>query len=166
MRFDRIMMLFTGLLLLAGCEKLSSDGLQGRWEPVYACGSFDDNVYNYYFDGAVDENGIIPLIRVGKNTPDVKHEETMMITGFRFFRKQGNDVYITFPKDSPRDEIGKPLLYKIEDGKLYLELPRGAFINCSPEVLDEGSGEFDEGTPISFLSDGQLKIGDVTYSRK
>ena len=53
----------------------------------------------------------------------------------------------------------------MEDGMLYRELPMGAFINCSPEVLEEGSGKFDEGAPISFLADGKVKIGSVTYQR-
>jgi hypothetical protein len=90
----------------------------------------------------------------------------MMITGIRFYRKDGKDVFTTFEMDSPRKEIGKPLLYRIESGILYRELPMGAFINCSPDVLEKGSGEFDEGTPISFLGDGQVKIGDITFSRK
>ena len=66
---------------------------------------------------------------------------------------------------SPREKIGKPLMYRMEDGMLYRELPMGAFINCSPEVLEEGSGKFDEGAPISFLADGKVKIGSVTYQR-
>ena len=90
----------------------------------------------------------------------------MLITGIRFFRNHGEDVFTTFFKDSPHNEIGKPLKYRVKSGKLYRELPMGAFINCSPDVLDEGSGKFDEGTPISFLGNGQVKIGDFTYSKK
>ena len=102
---------------------------------------------------------------VGKINPDVKYENTLLITGFRFFRKDGEDVFTTFYKDSPKKEIGKPLKYRIENGKIYCELPMGAFINCSPDVLDEGSGEFDEGTPISFPGNGQVKIGNFTYRK-
>ena len=106
------------------------------------------------------------MVMVGKNNPDVKYDNSMKITGIRFFRQNGKDVFTTFFLDNPREVIGKPLQYRIESGILYRELPMGAFINCSPDVLEEGSGEFDEGTPISFLSDGQVKIGDITFSRK
>jgi hypothetical protein len=46
----------------------------------------------------------------------------------------------------------------MEDKMIYRELPMGAFINCSPDVLEEGSGKFDEGAPISFLADGKISI--------
>ena len=163
----KVLMPFIGLLLLVGCEKTSPDSLQGRWEPIYASGVHEDAVYTYSFDGPVDEHGQILATMVGKINPDIKYEpQSMLITGIRFFRKNGEDVFITFYKDSPHKEIGKPLLYRVENGKLYRELPMGAFINCSPDVLEEGSGEFDTGTPISFLGNGQVKIGDFTYSKK
>lgn len=161
-----VLMLFAGLLLLVACEKVSPDSLQGRWEPIYACGSYEDVTYIHSYDGSVDEHGHIPTVLVSKNNPDVKYEGSMLITGIRFYRKDGKDVFTTFEMDSPRKEIGKPLLYRIESGILYRELPMGAFINCSPDVLEKGSGEFDEGTPISFLGDGQVRIGDITFSRK
>ena len=169
MKIRIVLMLFAGLLLSVGCEKVSPDslqGLQGRWKPVYACGSYEDATYTYSFDGSVDEHGVIPMVMVGKNNPDVKYDNSMKITGIRFFRQNGKDVFTTFFLDNPREVIGKPLQYRIESGILYRELPMGAFINCSPDVLEEGSGEFDEGTPISFLGDGQVKIGDITFSRK
>ena len=167
MKAIKIMLFFTGLILIAGCEKASPDSLQGRWEPKYACGSHEDEVYTYSYDGFVDEHGQIPMVMVGKINPDIKYEDTMiMFTGIRFFRKDGKDVFTTFQMDSPQKEIGKPLQYRIENGKLYREYPMGAFIDCSPDVLDEGSGKFDDGAPISFLGDGRVKIGDVTYSKK
>lgn len=104
---------------------------------------------------------------VGKTNPEIEYEPNiLLITGIRFFQKNGQDVFINFYKDSPKKEIGKPLLYRIENGKLYREYPNGAFMNCSPDVLEEGSGVFDEGTPFSFIGNGQLKIGDFTYSKK
>ena len=167
MKSFKTMLLFAGLILLVGCEKASTDSLQGRWEPIYATGVYQNAIYIYSFDGPVDERGYIMTTVVGKRNPDIKYEpDTMLITGIRFFRKDGEDVFITFYKDSPTKEIGKPLLYRIKNGKLYRELPMGAFINCSPDVLEEGSGEFDEGTPLSFLGDGQVKIGDFTYRKK
>ena len=163
----KIILFLAGLILLVGCEKASSDSLQGRWEPIYASGVSEDDVYTYSFDGPVDEHGQVLATMVGKKNPDIKYEpHSMLITGIRFFRKNGEDVFITFYNDSPHKEIGKPLLYRVENGKLYCELPMGAFINCSPDVLEEGSGKFDEGTPISFLGNGQVKIGDFTYSKK
>ena len=166
MRNRIVPMLFAGLLLLAGCEKVSPDSLQGKWEPVYACGSYEDATYIHSYDGSVDGHGHIPTVLVSKNNPDVKYESSMLITGIRFFRQNGKDVFTTFEMDSPRKEVGKPLQYRIESGKIYRELPMGSFINCSPDVLDEGSGKFDEGTPLSFLGDGQVKIGDITFRRK
>lgn len=163
----KIILLFAGLLLLVCCEKESPDSLHGRWDPVYASGVLEDAVYLYSFDGPVDEHGQILTTPVGKRNPDIEHEpSTMLIMGIRFFRNNGEDVFTTFFKDSPQKEIGKPLKYKVESGKLYRELPMGAFINCSPDVLNEGSGKFDEGAPISFLGNGQVKIGDFTYSKK
>ena len=163
----KIILFLAGLILLVGCEKASSDSLQGRWEPIYASGVSEDDVYTYSFDGPVDEHGQILATMVGKINPDIKYEpQSILITGIRFFRKKGEDVFITFYKDSPHEEIGKPLLYRVENGKLYRELPMGAFINCSPDVLEKGSGEFDKGAPISFMGNGQIKIGDFTYSKK
>ena len=161
------MLLFASLILLVGCEKASPDSLQGRWEPIYASGVHEDATYIFSFDGPVDERGQILATIVGIINPDIEYEpNTMLITGIRFFRNKGEDVFTTFFKDSPHKEIGKPLKYRVESGKLYRELPMGAFIDCSPDVLDEGSGKFDEGTPISFLGNGQVKIGDFTYSKK
>ncbi len=165
-RIRKALLFSACLLFLVGCEKVSPDRvLQGKWEPVYACGSYEDATYIHSFDGSVDEHGHIPTVLVSKNNPDVKYESSMLITGIRFFRQNGKDVFTTFEMDSPRKVIGKPLLYRIEDGMLYRELPMGAFINCSPDVLEEGSGKFDEGAPISFLADGKVKIGDITFQR-
>lgn len=165
MKRSKVSILFIGLLLLAGCEKLSPERLQGRWEPVYACGSFEHDVYLFSFDGAVDERGYVPLMRVRKDSPDVKFEDTLLIPGILFFQKDGEDVYISFHKDSPKKMIGKPLMYKIENGMLYFEMPQGAFTDSSPEVLEKGSGEFDEGAAISFLAHRKIKIGGITYKR-
>ena len=163
----KIMLLFAGLILLVGCEKASPDSLQGRWEPIYASGVHEGAGYSYSFDGPVDEHGQILATMVGKINPEIEYEpNTMLIKGIRFFRYNGEDVFTTFFKDSPHKEIGKPLKYRVESGKLYRELPMGASINCSPDVLEEGSGKFDGGTPISFLGNGQVKIGDFTYSKK
>lgn len=158
-------LLFICLLMLAGCEKMSQDGLRGRWKPVYASISYEDAVSRYSCDGRIDEHGNILMLRVGIEHPDVKYEEPILITGIRFFKKNGEDVFTTFFLDSPKEDIGKPLLYRIENGKLYREWPMGALINCDPDVLNEGSGQFDKGSPISFLPDGQVKIGDITYQR-
>lgn len=167
MKALRIMLLLALPILLFGCEKASPDGLRGRWVPVYASGSYEDDVYIYSFDGPVDEHGEILATMVGKINPDIKYEpNTVLIPGIRFFRKNGEDVFITFHKDSPHKEIGKPLKYRVENGKLYREWPKGAFIDGSLDYLYEGSGKFDEGAPISFLGDGQIRIGDCTYSRK
>ena len=132
MRPIKIMLLFAGLILLVGCEKASPDSLQGRWEPIYASGVHENAVYSYSFDGPVDEHGQILATMVGKINPDIEYEpSTMLITGIRFFRNHGEDVFTTFFKDSPHNEIGKPLKYRVKSGKLYRELPMGAFINCS-----------------------------------
>ena len=156
-------LLFISLLILAGCDKMSQDGLQGRWKPVYASISYEDAVSRYSCDGTVDEHGCIPMLRVGIQHPDVKYEEPIMIAGIRFFKKNGEDVFVTFLMDSPGKDIGKPLKYKIENGMLFREWPNGAFIDCDPDFLNEGSGIFDEGAPISFLGNRQVKIGDITY---
>ena len=156
-RIRNTLLLSAGLLLLAGCEKVSPDGLQGRWKPVYASMDYVENgTYHCSCDGPVDETGRILMLRESINHPDVK---------FRFYRSHGQDVFTTFFMETPREKIGKPLMYRMEDGMLYRELPMGAFINCSPDVLEEGSGKFDEGAPISFLADGKVKIGSVTYQR-
>ena len=165
-RIRKALLLSAGLLLLAGCEKVSPDGLQGRWKPVYASMNYEENgITHCSCDGPVDETGRILLLRESINHPDVKYEEPILITGIRFYRKHGQDYFTTFFMDNPREKIGKPLLYRIEDGMLYRELPMGAFINCPPDVLEEGSGKFDEGALVSFSADGKMKIGGVTYQR-
>ena len=165
MKSYKVTLLFISLLMLVGCEKTSPDGLEGRWKPVYARISYEDGVSTYNCDGPVDEHGSIIMLRVGIQHPDVKYEEPITITGIRFFKKNGEDVFITFFMDTPGKDIGKPLKYKIENGKLFREWPNGAFIDCDPDFLNEGSGIFDEGAPISFLGNGQVKIGDITYQR-
>ena len=165
----RILALFatiaSALLLFSGCEKESMDGLQGKWKPVYICGSGELGPYILSCDSPVDEHGNATEIRVGNNHPDEEYEETILVSGIRFFRQKGEDVFITFFMDSPKEYIGKPLKYMIREGKIYRELPMGAFINCDPSKLDEGSGEFDEGSPLVYLDNGQIQIGGITYSR-
>lgn len=157
----KFLMPFIGLLFLVSCEKMTSDRLQGSWQPVYASGSFEDYFYTCSYDGSVDEHGVIPIIRVGKNDPDTKYEDTMLITGFRFFTEDGKDLFTTFMMDSPNNEIGIPLQYKVENNMLYFEKPLGVVLNG----IGEGSGEYEEGTPISLLGNGQIKIGNITYNR-
>ncbi len=133
---------------------------------VYACGQENGITYNTLFDGEVDKNGEIQITYVGVSKPDVKQESTMIIPGIRFFKKGGKNVYIRFYKKSPQEEIGKPLLYKFENGILSLELPMGVFVsNCSPDVFYSGSGKFQE-MPIEFMDNGQIKFNNVTYSKK
>ena len=150
-----------GLLFLVSCEKMTPDRLQGSWQPVYASGSFEDYVFIYSYDGSVDEHGIIPTIRVSKNDPEIKYEGTMLITGLRFFKEDGKDLFTTFEMDSPNNELGIPLQYKIDDDMLYFEKPLGVVING----IGEGSGEFDEGTSISLLGNGQIRIGNITFNK-
>lgn len=168
-KFYQFLAIFAGLLLFVGCEKGSSDesqeGILGRWVPVYACGRELGPPHDKYYDGKVDKNGEISVLYVDTSNPDARHKGSMIIPGIRFFKKDGNDVYIHFYKNTPKDEIGKPLLYRIENGVLYLELPMGAFINCPADVLDSGSGKFQE-MPIEFMDNGQIKFNNVTYSKK
>ena len=165
MKFYRILMLMAGVLLLAGCEKMPSSNLEGRWKPVYASGTYEDAAYIHYFDGPADERGVVPQVYVGKTNPDVKYESTLTLVGYRFFQKDGKDVFTTFLMDTPNKRIYEPLMYRIEDGIIYREMPWGALINDSLDYLDQGSGQFDEGTPITILDNGQLKIGNFTYQR-
>ena len=155
--------------MLAGCEKSPYNVLEGRWKPVYASGTFDDATYIHYFSGPVDEHGVIPQVYVSKTNPDVKYESTMTIVGFNFFRKDGKDYFTTFLMDTPNEKMYEPLLYRIEGGMIYRELPWAALVNGSTyggiEDLLKGSGQFDKGTPISFLDDCQVKIGNTTYQR-
>ena len=162
-------MLVAGMMLLAGCEKIPSNSLEGRWKPVYASGTHGDSVYTVYYDGPVDEHGRIPILRVGKINPDVKEESSMLILGFRFFRKDGKDYFTLFEMDTPNEEYWEPLMYRIEDGIIYREMPWAALVNGSTyggiEDLSKGSGKFDEGTPISSLDKDLIKIGNFTYQR-
>lgn len=168
-KFYQFWAIFAGLLLLVGCEKGSSDESQerllGKWVPVYACGQRNGITYNTLFDGEVDKNGEIQITYVGVSNPDVKQESTMIIPGIRFFKKGGKNVYIRFYKKSPQEEIGKPLLYKFENGILSLELPIGVFMTCPPDVFYSASGKFQE-MPIEFMDNGQIKFNNVTYSKK
>ena len=165
----RIILLLAGIMMLAGCEKSPYNELEGRWKPVFASGTYDDAAYVHSFNGPVDEHGVIPQVYVSKTNPDVKYESTMTIVGFNFFRKDGKDYFTTFFMDTPNEKIYEPLMYKIEGGMIYRELPWTAIVNGSTyggiEDLLKGSGKFDEGRPISFLDDGQVKIGDTTYQR-
>ena len=171
MKLYKTLLLLSGLLLLAGCEKMPSDGLAGKWKPVYVCFDTEDVLSGYrsVYDGPVDAHGGFTQLLIGMDHPDVQYENQARIAGIRFFKNGGEDVFTTFFLDTPNKAIEKPLLYKIENGKLFFELPKGAFINCSPEVLQEGSGVFDEGSEFAILPDGQLKIGTdsdyVLYKR-
>ena len=165
----RILSLFAtialALLVFSGCQKEAVDGLQGKWKPVYIFGTGELGGYIVSCDSPVDEHGNAKEVLVGKERPDVVYEENILVPGIRFFRQKGEDVFITFFMDSPKEYIGKPLKYMIREGKIYHELPMGAFINCDPSLLDEGSGEFDEGSPLVYLDNGQIQIGGITYSR-
>ena len=167
MKIYKVLLIFIGLLLLAGCEKASPDGLQGRWKPVYASFDTEDVLPGYcaVYDGPVDAHGGFTQLLISMDHPDVRYENQAMLPGYRFFRKNGKDVFTTFFLDFPGEEIDQPLMYKIENGKIYFEWPKGAFINGSLDYLHEGSGKFDEGSPFSFRPDGQLIIGSVTYTR-
>jgi len=171
MKLYKVILLLAGVMMLAGCEKMPSNSLEGRWKPVYASGSYNDAAYNHSYSGPVDEHGVIPQVYVSKTNPEVRYESTLTIAGFNFFRKDGQDYFTTFLMDTPNEKIYEPLMYKIEGGKIYLELPWTAIVNGGIgtyggiEDLLKGSGKFDEGRPISFLDDGQVRIGDITFQR-
>lgn len=171
MKIHKVLLVFIGVLLLAACEKASPDGLAGKWKPVYVYYDFENELSGYRsrYDGPVDAHGGFTELLIGMDHPDVQYENQAEVTGLHFFGQNGKDVFTTFHLDTPNKAIAKPLLYKIENGKLYREWPKGAFINCSPEVLEEGSGVFDEGAEFTILPDGQLRIGTdsdyVLYKR-
>ena len=159
----KALMTFIGLLILVGCEKMSSVDLQGSWAPVYASGSTDGEQYISTFDGPIDRDGYLLVTFVSKTNPDENFEASVLFPGIRFFQEEGKDVFIYYFNrvvSGDSSEFGIPLMYKIRSGKIYRELP--VVINNS---YKEGSGEFDEGTIISFQNDGQLRIGNITYSK-
>ena len=164
MKLHRIVLLLAGLVLLAACEKLPEDELRGKWKPVYASGSYEDAVYTHYFNGPVDAHGMIPQHYVSREHPEVSYDGTLTISGLRFFREKGEDVFTAFEPDSPGKATGVPLRYKVEGGRLYRELPWYALTNGS-DSREGGSGQFDAGTPLTFLDDDRVLIGDFTYER-
>ena len=168
MRLHGIWMILAGLLLWTGCEKVESTGLQGTWEPIYASGDYEDFGYHYTFAGALDAKGYIAVVGVGVENPDARDENTFRFPGYRFYQKDGKDMFITFFKGTSSWEVlGGPLEYRVENGEIFLELPKGAYIDASHlEELAEGSGIFSEGIPFTFLENGQLQMGGVIYQRK
>ena len=108
------------------------------------------------------------MVGVGVENPDARDENSFRFPGYRFYRKDGKDVFLTFLKGtSPREVLGGPLEYKVENGELFLELSKGEFIDGDHmSVLEEGSGLFGSGIPFTFLENGQLQMGGVIYKRK
>ena len=78
-------------------------------------------------------------------------------------------------------QVGKDIRYEGDDGTLQyfyqadvalqldLEIDYPYYDDGDVPILPysqpEGSGQFDVGSPISFLPDGQVKNGDITYQR-
>lgn len=172
MKLYRVILVLAGIMMLAGCEKSPYNVLEGRWKPVFASGTYDDGTigigYVYYYDGPADSHGTVSCVRVARTNPELRYEETTTIPGYRFFRKDGKDVFENFFMDTPGEAFYKPLMYKVEGGKIYREWPWAYLINGDSNHLDhlmEGSGHFDNGTPITFLDDGRITIGNFTYQR-
>ena len=169
----------TAALLLAGCDEMSDESatvrIRGKWRPVYAEGSYEDAVYVHSYAGPVNNRGEITSTITGKQNPEVKYESTIMFSGYEFFSKGGSDYHTAFflAPEYQKDNDMLPLLYKIEDGKIYFEFPKSYFINDSgndyygvwhPD-LQEGSGIFSEGRELIFIDYDNIRIGPVTYSR-
>ena len=133
-RIWKALLFSAGLLLLAGCQKVSPDGLQGRWKPVYASMDYVENGTSHCScDGPVDETGRILMLRESINHPDVKYEDPILITGIRFYTRagcfhdllhgdsQGEDRETTHVQDG-----GWDALPRIADGRIHQLLSRSS----------------------------------------
>ena len=151
-------LLFVGLIMLTACEKFPLENLQGYWRPIYVSGYDENDVYDITYDGPVDKFGLVKYVRASKSVPGIKEEGTMVIPSICFFRENGEDMYCTFFVNG--SDVRHLLHYYIKNGKIYRELSMSELTNA-----DNSQVEYDEGAPIQFLGDNQVKIGDITYER-
>ena len=158
MNHFRTILSFVGLLMLTACAKFPIEDLQGYWKPIYASGYQEDAVYIITFDGPVDELGQVQFVRASKSDPGIKEEGAMVIPSIRFFHENGEDVFSYFWVNG--SDVMRLLHYYIKKGKIYFERPVSGITNDNTS-----QAHYDKGTPIQFLGDDQVKMGDVTYQK-
>lgn len=144
------------LLLLPSCGDLKQvRDLYDDWWPVRASGSAENDYFSASWDGDLGIHGDIVVKYVDKTDPRLFYEETRYYPALSFSKKEKAYCTISIQSLGNR-QTGKYMKFKVEDGKIYFE---------KPNKSGRGSGEFDDGQDLTFLSDDRVKIGNVTYER-
>lgn len=156
MRYKSIffMAILSCLALFTSCvdTKLTKD-LYDQWWPVHASGSFQSEYFTAKWNGALNKRGGIEVTYQSTNNPNLNYKEFVFYPAIEFSKSKG---YCTFDIKTLDITQSKYIKFQVKDGKLYLEKTNDA---------GRGTGEFGEGKDISFLSENEVKIGDVTYQR-
>lgn len=158
MRFKTILSLslLAGALLLASCSEdtRTTRNLYDDWWPVHAAGSQENELFTARWDGDLSHYGGIEVTFVEKNNPSRTYTQFIYYKALSFKSDHKTFSYISI---STRDYTSsKALKFYIKDKKIYFEKMNEA---------GRGSGEYEEGKPISFVDDDHVKIDNVTYER-
>lgn len=132
--------------------KLTKD-LYDDWWPVHATGSFNSDYFTAQWNGALNKRGGIEVTFQSTTNPSLNYKDYVYYPALEFSKSKG---YCTFDIKTLDVVASKYNKFQVKDGKLFLEKTNQA---------GRGTGEFGEGLDLTFLSENEVKIGDVTYQR-
>lgn len=157
MRFKTLTLISTlaGLLLLSSCQDTSiSRNIIDDWWPIHAKGTFDNGFFTASWDNDLGLRGGLTVTFTSKTDPSMQYTDTRYYKALSFASDRKTFQYISI--QNLDYESSRSLKYYIKDKKIYFETMTEA---------GRGSGEFEEGKDIKFLTDDTVLIDGVTYER-
>ncbi|MBR1538753.1 MAG: hypothetical protein IJ636_04525 [Bacteroidales bacterium] len=151
----KLLAALAALLVLGSCQDTSiKRNLYDDWWPIHAKGSYDDGNFTAKWDGDLGARGGLLITFTNKKDPSLQYTDVWYFNALSFANDRKTFKYITIKNLDY--ESSRSLNYEVKGGKIYFEKMNEA---------GRGTGEFDEGKDIKFLTDVTVQIDEVTYER-
>ncbi|MBR5018224.1 MAG: hypothetical protein IKX53_01130 [Bacteroidales bacterium] len=157
MRFKTLTLISTlaGLLLLSSCQDTTiTRNLYDDWWPIHAKGSFDNGFFTANWDQDLNARGGILITFTSKTDPSMQYTDTRYFKALSFANDRKTFKYISI--QNMEYETSRSLKFYVKDKLIYFEVMNEA---------GRGTGEYEEGKEIKFLTDDTVLIDGVTYER-
>ena len=150
-----LLSVLAGLLLLTACQDTSiKRNLYDDWWPIHATGSFDNGHFTANWDSDLGARGGLIITFTNKTDPTMQYTDTWYFKALSFAKDRKTFKYISI--QNLDYETSRALKFYVKDKKIYFEIMNDA---------GRGTGEYEEGKDIKFISDDRVLIDGVTYER-
>lgn len=143
------------LLLLGSCQDTDiKRNLYDDWWPIHATGSYDDGYFTARWDSDLGARGGLAITFTSKTDPSYQYTDIWFFDALSFASDRKTFQYISIK--NLEYESSRSLKYYVKDGKIFFEIMNDA---------GRGTGEYEEGKEVKFLTNETMLIDGVTYER-